>query len=125
MEKLPLTRNELEAAINAGQRFKYVFFWGHLKARSGDVTSSCFSQWYEVPFDVEGNRYGSAEHYMMAEKARLFGDELTRGKILGGGSPGAVKALGREVRGFNEESQRCIWNNARRKNDVCGACAQR
>lgn len=67
MAKLPLSRNELESAVNAGQRFKYVFFWGHRKAQSGAVTSSCFSQWYEAPFEVEGDRYGSAEHCCAAE----------------------------------------------------------
>lgn len=61
LEKLPLSRNELESAVNAGQRFKYVFFWGHRKAQSGDVTSLCFSQWYGAPFDVNRDSYGSAE----------------------------------------------------------------
>ncbi len=42
---------------------------------------------------------------MMAEKARLFGDNENRQRILGAGSPGAAKAIGREVRGFRDE----IW----------------
>lgn len=102
MSDIPITRKDLEAAVSAGRRFKYVFFWGHRKARSGEVTSSCFSQWYESPFEVDGNKYGSSEHFMMAAKARLFGDEDVRQRILTAGSPGAAKALGREVRNFDE-----------------------
>lgn len=39
---------------------------------------------------------------MMAEKAALFGDETTREEILRAPNPGAAKALGRKVRGFDE-----------------------
>ena len=37
---------------------------------------------------------------MMAEKARLFGDEQILSKILTANSPGLAKALGRQVKGF-------------------------
>ena len=37
---------------------------------------------------------------MMAEKARLFGDEQILSKILTANSPGLAKALGRKVKGF-------------------------
>ena len=46
---------------------------------------------------------------MMAEKAKMFGDSECREKILAANSPGAAKALGREVRGFQEER----WQRAR------------
>lgn len=39
---------------------------------------------------------------MMAEKAALFSDTEIREKILQATSPGAVKALGREIRNFDE-----------------------
>jgi ribA/ribD-fused uncharacterized protein len=51
---------------------------------------------------VDGVRYSSAEHYMMVAKARLSGDTETAGKILAAPHPGAAKALGRQVRGFDE-----------------------
>ena len=41
--------------------------------------------------------YGSAEQYVMAEKARLMGDERTLTSILAAVDPAAVKALGRAV----------------------------
>jgi ribA/ribD-fused uncharacterized protein len=40
---------------------------------------------------------------MMAAKARLSGDAEAVGKILAAPDPGAAKALGREVRGFDEQ----------------------
>ena len=40
------------------------------------------SQWFEAPFTIEGVTYPTAEHWMMAEKARLFGDGEALGRIL-------------------------------------------
>lgn len=60
-----------------------------------------FGQWTESRFEVDGETYRCAEQYMMAEKARLFGDEEIRRKILASESPREHKALGREVRGFD------------------------
>ena len=47
--------------------------------------------------------YASAEHFMMAAKALLFGDVETAGRIREAPHPEAAKALGREVRGFDEQ----------------------
>lgn len=91
----------LRYRFNAGEDLKYLFFWGH-RTSKGKVTASCFSQWYEAPFVAEGQRYPTAEHFMMAEKAALFGDQATRALVLQAPTPGAAKALGRQVRGFDE-----------------------
>ena len=89
---------------NSGSKLKYVYFWGHQPGKHG-VTASCFSQWYSAPFEVQGQRYPTAEHFMMAEKARLFGDEATRALVFKAPNPGAAKALGRQVIGFKDD----IW----------------
>jgi ribA/ribD-fused uncharacterized protein len=93
---------ELLAALAAGERVKYLFFWGHRPERDGSVGKGCLSQWWPVTFAEGGDTYASAEHYMMAGKARLFGDEEAREKILVAGTPGEAKKLGRLVRGFDE-----------------------
>ena len=80
---------------------KYLFFWGHTQKQKGEVDKSCFSQWYPAPFEAAGDTYPTAEHWMMAEKARLFEDEATRQRILGVRTPGEAKKLGRQVRGFD------------------------
>lgn len=69
-----------------------------------------FSQWEEAAFMENGEIFNCAEQYMMAGKARYFGDEATRKKIMSVGVPlgkpfsfeipKAQKALGREVKPF-------------------------
>lgn len=95
-------------AAAAQKRQKYVFFWGHQPAAEG-VGKSCFSQWYETPFEVDGVHYRTAEHFMMAEKARLFDDEDARQRILAAKSPAEAKQLGRQVAGFDDSR----WSAAR------------
>ena len=91
----------LRFRFNAGEKLKYLFFWGHQSGKNG-ITASCFSQWYNAPFIVDGQRYPTAEHFMMAEKDLLFGDQATRAQVLQAPNPGAAKALGRQVCGFDE-----------------------
>ena len=99
------TKKDLINHINCGDRVKYLFFWGHQKNNSNSITKSCFSQWYEASFELEGIKYTTAEHYMMAEKARLFKENEVLSQILAAAHPGEAKKLGRQVRGFKQE----IW----------------
>lgn len=86
----------------AGRRLKYLFFWGHTPPAGHRVGPHVLSQWYEHPFAVGDETYRTAEHYMMANKARLFGDEEHLALILDAASPGEAKAHGGAVRGFDE-----------------------
>lgn len=52
---------------------------------------------------VEGVEYLHAEGFMMAAKARLFGDATTLEKILEAANPAVAKQLGRQVTDFDEE----------------------
>ena len=97
------SNKELIEFISKGKKVKYVLFWGHQPSADGSITKSCFSQWYKAPFEIDGHIYPTAEHYMMAEKARLFNDESVLNRILKAKSPGEAKNLGRLVKGFNEE----------------------
>jgi ribA/ribD-fused uncharacterized protein len=106
---LPTSVTELCLRFNAGENFTFLHFWGHQASRNGTITQSCFSQWYQAAFEIEGISYATAEHFMMAEKAKLFGDQNTYQKILYAKDPGAAKALGREVAGFDET----IWTKHR------------
>lgn len=81
---------------------KYLFFWAHREHPSG---RHVLSQWFERDFEDGGKVYRSAEHYMMAGKARLFGDAETEELVLAAGHPGEAKKLGRRVRGFDER----VW----------------
>lgn len=95
--------DELRAAYRRGVRLKYIFFWGHRRADGRGIGHEVFSQWWPSPFTVDGVRYATAEHWMMAEKARLFGDEEVLGRIIEASSPALAKKLGRQVQGFDGE----------------------
>jgi ribA/ribD-fused uncharacterized protein len=97
------SREELAGLMAAGARPKWLRFWGHRPQRDGSIGSGALSQWWPAPFTVEGFRYATAEHWMMAGKARLFGDEESVPTILAARSPAEAKKLGRLVRGFDEE----------------------
>jgi len=60
--------------------------------------------------DGEANvTYPTAEHYMMYHKALLFNDGDVAAQILAATTPDEVKALGRQVKDFDEE----IWEENR------------
>lgn len=107
---------ELQSAIREGQKPTYFFFWGHQPEKDGKVGKSCLSHWWPASFTVEGRTYPSAEHFMMAEKARLFGDSETQEKIIAAADPSEAKRLGREVQGFDQAT----WNKAKFDVVVCG-----
>ncbi len=96
-------RKELEKQHQSGKKLKYLFFWGNKKSLDTTISSSCFSQWYNQKFKIDGIEYPTAEHYMMAEKARLFNDKDAEKRILKSKSPAEAKRIGREILNFNQE----------------------
>ncbi|CNF61934.1 Swarming motility protein ybiA [Mycobacterium tuberculosis] len=92
---------ELTRLQNDGARLEFLFFWGHQTPGRGYL-----SQWWPSPFAVGGTTYATAEHYMMAGKARLFGDEETAAAIIAAPDPRRAKDLGRRVRNFDEQTWR-------------------
>ena len=97
------TVDELLSVIRAGGQPKYLAFWGHQPPPGGGVGKGCLSQWWPAPFTVDGETYPSAEHFMMAAKALLFGDAEMAGRIRDAPHPGVAKELGRQVRGYDEQ----------------------
>ena len=95
----------LKAKYDKAEAIDYVFFWGHRPRRDGIIDKTCMSQWWEgTSFTIDGILYETAEHWMMAEKARLFKDEEILAEILKVKSPGTAKKLGRKVRSFVPET---------------------
>lgn len=104
----PLNRQELIGQLSSGLDADFLFFWGHRPSRTGELTQSCLSQWWPSSFVVEGTRYPTAEHWMMAWKARMFGDDEAVDRILAMDDPGKAKHLGRQVAGFDP----LVWEAA-------------
>lgn len=94
-------RDKLASRIAAGETLDFVFFWGHRPLADGSIGPSCCSQWFDAGFVIENDHYATAEHYMMAEKARMFGDMEARAQVLKASSPEEVKKIGRRVKGFD------------------------
>ena len=70
-----------------GEVIKYIFFWGHSDTGADEIGKFVFSQWYSSPFTFDNVVYKTAEHWMMAQKARLFGDQQIFEKILNANKP--------------------------------------
>ena len=70
---------------------QYLFFWDGWP-----------SQWHRSPFSIDGVSYLCAEQFMMAEKARVFGDAESEAAIMAAEHPRKQKSLGRKVQGFDE-----------------------
>ncbi len=103
------TREKLAAHLASGADVDFLFFWGHTPKRVDAVDASCLSQWFERAFEVDGVRYATAEHFMMASKAKLFGDKEAFARVLRAPSPADAKAIGRTVRDYDDEK----WERAR------------
>lgn len=84
--KLPYDRDSLLNQIALGLDPKFVFFWQPTPAPHSKG-EEFLSQWFPSSFSVEGLDYGTAEQYMMAEKAALFGDDQIRSRILAESNP--------------------------------------
>ncbi|MEV6616207.1 NADAR family protein [Streptomyces sp. NPDC051051] len=103
------SREALIREVRTGARIKYLHFWGHRARHDGQVGASCLSQWWPSPFTVAGVEYRTAEHWMMAGKARLFGDAEAERRVLAADHPSEAKKAGRLVRGFDE----AVWERER------------
>ncbi len=87
-------------------QLKFLLFWGHQPNEDGSLSKSCFSQWWMAPFEVDGVVYKTAEHWMMAEKARMFNDESCRQHIIKSDTPAEAKKKGRLISSFDP----VIWD---------------
>lgn len=100
---------EVRAAVTDGDRPEFLFFWGHRPRSDGSLGPSCLSQWWPAGFEVDGQRFASAEHFMMWRKAQVFDDHDVARRVLQTATPADAKKLGAEVRGFD----RATWEAER------------
>jgi hypothetical protein len=77
---------------------KFFFFW-----------NGFFSNWHESKFVVDGIEFNCGEQFFMYKKALTFDDVETANKVLKELSPRRQKALGREIKNYNDEA----WNSVK------------
>lgn len=102
LSKMRYSIDWLKDQVEKGVPIDYLFFWGHTPKNGLVADKSCFSQWFSSLFIVDKVGYYTAEHWMMMQKAKLFNDKDALQKMLTIVKPGAIKALGREVRNFDK-----------------------
>ncbi|MCM1107155.1 MAG: NADAR family protein [Blautia sp.] len=100
---------QIRTEVSEGTQPHYIMFWKPDISPDESVTKSCFSQWWKSDFWSENHTYNCMEQFMMANKAKLFGDEKTREHILQCSDPKTMKALGRKVKNFDE----MVWNEVK------------
>jgi ribA/ribD-fused uncharacterized protein len=98
------SREQLAQIIAEGAAVKWLMFWGHQPQADGSIGKGSLSQWWPCSFVIDGVEYASAEHWMMAAKARMFDDLDAVPGILAARTPAEAKKLGRLVRGFDESA---------------------
>lgn len=71
-----------------------------------NIPYDCFSQWYYSPIvDNKGITYQSIEQYLMAQKAMIFGDDVTYRQIMASDNPSTIRDMGRRIKGYSDE----VW----------------
>jgi ribA/ribD-fused uncharacterized protein len=90
-------RPTLVKAWNEGTRPEFLMFWGRKGNDTSKIGPYVFSQWHFSDFEIDGNVYPTAEHFMMSQKAVAMGDLDTLEKILKCAGPDEAKALGRQA----------------------------
>ncbi|OJD39821.1 uncharacterized protein BKCO1_2000242 [Diplodia corticola] len=78
-----------------------IYFW-----REYDEPYGFLSQWYDCAFHHGTITYRTAEMWMMAQKANLFGDTDIARQILAAPTPAKQKSLGRKVKNFDRK----VWD---------------
>lgn len=101
--------SDVKERFDRGKQIKYLFFWSHRPNPDGTIGKTCLSQCFDARFELNGIHDRTAEHYMMAEKARLFDDRILFPEILAANHPRQTQTLGRKIQGFQE----AIWNEHR------------
>lgn len=83
-----------------GEHVEFLFFFH---------ASSPFSNWHLSRFEMDGQIYWCVEQYMMAEKARTFGDKLHLKLIMESDNQSFIKAMGRAVKNYRDD----VWDKKR------------
>jgi len=91
----------LKRQYDSGVRPSFLFF----SVKSDEIASSeqtVLSQWYPSPFHVLGEGYAHAAHWMMVQKAKLFGDHRAVSDLFSGTENQAILKRGRNIEGFDQ-----------------------
>ncbi len=81
---------------------EYLFFPTQTMEAPGEIDEKCLSNEFPAGFTLDDVQYPTAEHFVMAERARFFEDPASLQNILAAPTADEAKALGDKVAGFND-----------------------
>lgn len=96
----------LQAAWDPDSPLPLLFFPDSGGSCDGEPGPAALSQWGNFPFEHQGKRFPTAEHWMMHGKALLFGDLDMVEAILKCRTSWQAKEYGRRVKGFDPK----LWD---------------
>ncbi len=103
--------DKMISLFETGEAIEFLFFWGHTRKPKEGVEKQCLSQWYRSGFKLDGVHYKTSEHWMMAQKAKLFNDLDSFEEIVKSDSPKEAKSLGRKIKNFGPD----VWDEYKYK----------
>ena len=96
-------RRDLEQQVQAGKYFHYLLFDdAPMSVHNGKY--NYLSQWYGAPFRTEGTLFKTVEHFVVAEKARLFKDLSRALQAIMAKTPERAAKTGQAIEGVSEDS---------------------
>jgi ribA/ribD-fused uncharacterized protein len=103
MQPIPPSRRlaDLLDAEAADRSLDMLAFYGPHPGADGALSPSCLNQGYPRSFTVDDADYTTAEQWMMAGKAQLFGDAEALAGVLATPDPVLARSVGERVRGVD------------------------
>jgi len=95
-KKVPIRRKRIVKPTEAPPPPPEIIFFF-----SKEPTNKEFSNFYEVPFTIDGVEFKSAEHAFQGLKAKTFGDDVHFTKIVDAKSAQSAKSFGKKVEPFD------------------------
>jgi ribA/ribD-fused uncharacterized protein len=99
----------LKRLCDGGIQPSFLFFSTRYDATTQANAHMVLSQWYPSPFQVMGQEYAHAAHWMMIQKAKFFGDRRALSDLLSGTDNLEIANRGRNIEGFEAE----MWDKVK------------
>jgi len=95
--------------MQEGETPSFTFFYGSKLASPVELDNACLAQGFQCDVTHAGITFASAKHLMLWMKARFFGDNEAADRILAEPDSQKIKAIGREVKGFEQNAWDIVY----------------
>lgn len=99
----------LKRQYDNGRKPEFLFFADTPLEAVEFPGSEVLTQWFPSAFVVDGDEYRHPAHWMMVQKARLFGDNDGAAELLSMDKDEDIVARGKQILGFEQEQ----WDERR------------